>query len=69
VQNQQAPHAGDQLSTTWSPAVTWVTPSPTVTTVPAASWPRTAGSSWGRVPSASDRSEWQTPAAAMRTRT
>src|SRR3989442_7764795 len=36
-------------------------------TVPAASWPRTAGTGWGSVPLASERSEWQTPAAARRT--
>src|ERR1700730_3715904 len=44
-----------------------MTPLPTIITVPAASWPRTAGTAWGSVPLASERSEWQTPAAARRT--
>src|SRR5260370_1788715 len=38
-------------------------------TVPAPSWPRTAGTGCSSVPLASERSEWQTPAAARRTRT
>src|SRR3982074_1934466 len=69
MQNQQLPHAGDQFNKTWSPAPTLVTPGPTAITVPAPSWPRTAGIGWSSVPLASERSEWQTPAAVIRTRT
>jgi hypothetical protein len=46
-----------------------VTPSPTLTTVPADSWPSTTGIAWRSVPRASDRSLWQTPVAAIETRT
>src|SRR4029077_3749778 len=63
------PHDGDQFNNTWSPGRTLVTRGPTARTVPAPSWPRTAGTGWSRVPLASERSEWQTPAAARRTRT
>lgn len=64
-----APQDGAQLSTTPSPGATWVTPSPTARTVPAPSWPRTAGTGTRMVPLLRERSEWQTPAAASRTRT
>src|SRR6202521_2501565 len=67
MQNQQRPQEGDQFNSTLAPGCTLVTPGPTVMTVPAASWPRTAGTGWGSVPLASERSEWQTPAAARRT--
>src|SRR5712692_624465 len=67
MQNQQRPQDGDQFNSTLAPGCTLVTPGPTVMTVPAASWPRTAGTGWGSVPLASERSEWQTPAAARRT--
>src|SRR5712691_2543844 len=67
MQNQQCPQEGDQFNNTWRPGCTLVTPVPTAMTVPAASWPRTAGTGWGSVPLASERSEWQTPAAARRT--
>ncbi len=65
----QDPQDGAQLRTTPSPGATCVTPSPTATTVPAPSWPRTAGTGTRMVPSERDRSEWHTPAAARRTRT
>src|SRR6185369_13826994 len=68
-QNWHPPHDGDQLITTGSPTRTFVTPSPTSTTVPAPSCPSTAGTCWRSVPLDSDRSEWQTPAAASLTRT
>src|SRR6478752_1090398 len=66
---KHAPQDGAQLRTTGSPAATWVTPSPTASTVPAPSWPRTAGTGSLMVPSDRDRSEWQTPAAASETLT
>src|SRR5205814_946004 len=69
AQNWHWPHEGDQFSTTGSPTATSATPSPTSTTVPAPSCPSTAGTGWRSVPLDSDRSEWQTPAAASRTRT
>src|SRR3954468_20961535 len=47
--------------TTWSPAASALTPSPTSTTSPAASWPRTSGGGIGIVPLVAERSEWQTP--------
>ena len=37
--------------------------------MPAPSWPSTDGSGDNRVPFTTDRSEWQTPDAPMRTRT
>ena len=46
---------------TWSPGATVVTPSPTSSTMPAPSWPRTAGGGCGIVPFMADRSEWHTP--------
>src|SRR5229473_8349185 len=67
MQNQQRPQEGDQFNSTLAPGSNVVTPGPTVMTVPAASWPRTAGTGWGSVPLASETSEWQTPAAARRT--
>ena len=49
---------------------TRVTPSPTASTTPAPSWPSTIGQRPSpSSPSARCRSEWQTPAAAIRTRT
>ena len=53
--------------TTWSPGFTERTASPTASTMPAPSWPSTAGAGKGIVPSITDRSEWHTPAACMRT--
>src|SRR5882724_55845 len=49
--------------TTWSPAASVLTPSPTSTTSPAASWPSTSGGFIGMVPLVAERSEWQTPQA------
>src|SRR5205807_8886590 len=54
---------------TLSPALTRVTPGPTASTVPAPSWPRTIGVRKGIFPSMTDRSEWQTPVAPIRTST
>src|SRR5438477_8790277 len=55
--------------TTWSPGLRSVTPSPTSSMTPAPSWPRTMGATPMSVPFCTDRSEWQTPEAAMRTLT
>src|SRR5688572_7559356 len=51
--------------TTWSPTASPVTPSPTSTTSPAPSWPRTSGGGSAMVPLVAERSEWQTPQAAI----
>src|SRR6185312_10001588 len=63
-------HDGTQQSTTSSPGRRCVTPSPTSTTTPAPSWPRTIGQRPSpSEPSARWTSEWHTPAAATRTST
>src|SRR6202044_3903624 len=61
----QRPQLGTNTSTTWSPAWRSVTPSPTASTIPAASWPSAMGVGRGREPSITDRAEWQRPAAAI----
>src|SRR5690606_34655946 len=43
LQNRHSPHSAVYSGITWSPGATLVTPSPTSTTMPAPSWPRTAG--------------------------
>ncbi len=53
----QVPQEGAQLRTTGSPGATCVTPSPTETTVPAPSWPSTAGTGTRMVPLDRERSE------------
>src|SRR5688500_8721849 len=53
---------------TWSPGLTLVTPAPTVSTMPAASWPSTIGSGKGQSPFMMCQSLWHTPAALTRTR-
>ena len=68
-QNQHARHGGAQFNTTRSPGRTEVTAEPTSLTVPLASCPSTTGYRGTTVPLTIDRSEWHTPAAAMRTRT
>src|SRR5690606_22755300 len=42
-------------------------PGPMASTMPAASWPSSRGTGRGRLPSTTLRSEWQMPAASMRT--
>ena len=42
---------------------------PTSSTMPAASWPNAIGSGRGRLPLITDRSEWHSPAALIRTST
>src|SRR5256885_16414911 len=43
LQNRHSPHSAVYSGMTWSPGLTLVTPSPTSTTMPAPSWPSTAG--------------------------
>ncbi len=62
-------HGGIHVSTTWSPTATRVTAGPTSTTTPEPSWPSTVGNMKGMVPFWTERSEWHTPLAAIRTRT
>ncbi len=45
VQARHSPQTARQLRTTVSPGATWVTPSPTDSTTPAASWPSRKGKS------------------------
>ncbi len=67
LQARQAPQEARVAITTWSPGCTERTASPTASTTPAPSWPSTAGAGNGIVPSITDRSEWHTPAASIRT--
>jgi hypothetical protein len=55
--------------TTWSPGTRSGTSSPTSSTTPADSWPSAIGIGRGRSPLMTDRSEWHSPAAAIRTST
>ena len=64
---RHAPQLGTKAKTTWSPTEN-STPSPQASTTPAASCPMTIGIGLGLVPSITDRSEWQSPAAPTRTR-
>ena len=66
---RQRPHAVTHASATASPTRGASTPGPTASTMPAPSCPSTIGRSYVQVPSMTWRSERQTPAAAMRTRT
>ena len=68
-QAAQRPQLPSVVSTTWSPTFTLVTASPTCSTTPAPSWPRTTGVGNGMVPSTTDTSLWHSPALTMRTRT
>ena len=55
---------------TWSPGLTLVTPSPTSTTMPAPSWPSTAGKTpSGSSPLRVKASVWQTPVCVIFTST
>src|SRR6185503_537832 len=58
-----------KLETARSPVRTAETPSPTASTTPEISWPRTAGRGNLRSPFAMCRSEWHTPQAAILIRT
>ena len=58
-----SPQNSDRQHTTWSPGATWRTPSPTSSTMPADSWPSTAGSGVRNLPCMKCRSLWHRPAA------
>ena len=66
---RQVPQLARVATTTWSPTLTERTSAPTASTTPAPSWPRTTGGGNGIVRLMTDRSEWQTPAAPIPTRT
>ena len=66
-QARQAPQLAKVAITTWSPGFTDRTASPTASTMPAPSWPEHRRRGKGMVPLITDRSEWHTPAACMRT--
>src|SRR5271166_1841717 len=68
-QARHCPHTARQLRITKSPGAAWVTPGPTDSTVPAASWPSRNGYSSVIPPSRYVRSVWQTPHAATSTTT
>ena len=59
---RQVPQLGMNEQTTWSPALTRVTPGPTSSMIPAPSWPRTIGSRASRSPCEMCTSEWHRPA-------
>ena len=63
TQFSHLPQVDTKAITTRSPGATEVTPSPTSSTVPAASWPRTTGSGHLAFPCMKWRSLRQTPAA------
>ena len=67
AQGWQWPQLGMNTTTTWSPASRSCTPAPVSTTTMEASRP--SGIGRGRSPSMTDKSEWHSPAAAMRIRT
>ncbi len=65
-----SPHWGENSVTTRSPGRTLVTASPTRSTIPAPSWPRTVGAyPDGSAPEAVYMSVWHTPQASRRTST
>src|SRR5690554_3051750 len=60
LQNKHSPHSAVYSGITWSPGFTLVTPSPTSTTMPAPSWPSTAGNTpSGSSPDSVNASVWQ----------
>ena len=65
----QWPQLGTNTITTWSPRFRSVTPSPSASTMPDASWPSAIGIGRGRSPLITERSEWHRPAAAIFTST
>ena len=65
----QKPQAARVAMIAWSPGFTCVTASPTSATIPAPSWPHTAGTGHGYRPDMNDRSLWHTPAATISTTT
>src|SRR5258708_25051064 len=69
AQYEQRPQAGRKLRTTESPSLTWSTPGPTSTTLPAPSCPPTTGNGIGMSPVTRCSSEWHRPLAVSLTRT
>ena len=69
AQKRHVPQGTVDPTTTASPGLTEVTPSPTRSTTPAASWPSTTGSGTGFWPSITFRSLWQIPEASTRSNT
>ena len=67
-QEGQKPQERMSVATTGSPTFRRVTPGPTASTMPAASWPKTAGSSPPQAPSQKKMSLWQIAQAAILTR-
>src|SRR5690606_16842356 len=60
LQNRHSRHSAVYSGITWSPGCTLVTPSPTSTTMPAPSWPSTAGNTpSGSSPDSVKASVWQ----------
>ncbi|MCY1547264.1 hypothetical protein D9M68_833100 [compost metagenome] len=69
MQGLQQPQLGTNTMATWSPGFRSVTPGPASTTSPDDSCPSTIGTPRGRSPLMTDRSEWHSPAALIRTST
>ena len=65
----QTPQFASVDTTTWSPGRTVFTSDPMASTMPAPSWPSTAGGFQGMVPLMTLTSEWHTPAATIFTTT
>ena len=66
-QRRQRPQDAENWNTTWSPTRTSSMAAPTSTTSPDPSCPSAIGTGRGRSPLIMDKSEWQSPAPAMRT--
>src|SRR5690625_3592408 len=69
MQGSQHPQLGTNTMTTWSPTARLLTPGPSSSTTPDASWPSTMGRPRGRSPLITERSEWHRPAAPILTST
>src|SRR5690606_8168042 len=70
LQNRHSPHSAVYSGITWSPGSTLVTPSPTSTTMPAPSWPSTAGNTpSGSSPDRVKASVWHSAVWVIRTST
>ncbi|AEH54355.1 hypothetical protein BCO26_2297 [Heyndrickxia coagulans 2-6] len=58
LHGRHSPQLGTNTHTTWSPGARSVTPSPVLTTSPAASCPSAIGKGRGLLPFTTDKSEW-----------
>src|SRR5699024_63476 len=63
-----SPQRGKKVATTWSPTLKREFGEPTRSTMPVASCPNNIGNGLGRSLLTTDRSEWHTPAAKMRSK-